>query len=144
MRRWRRVSGGGGEGCNAPLNVAFSSRSSLPGEIIGFRMAGESLRKQTVTRRRVKQLPSRPQHSHPRPTLNAAISRSLPRSPLPKEKRRGCDGRSNYQAAAEEPSRRGNRCPDGGGGGLPQAPNAARHHSVRAQQRGGVNLFISL
>lgn len=32
----------------------------------------------------------------------------------------------------------------GGSGGRPQAPNAARHDSVRAQQRGSINLFISL
>lgn len=130
----RRCGGGGGDGggggvleCNAPLNVASSS---LPGEIIGFRMVEEPLRKQTETRRRVKQPPSRPQHSHPNLTLNGAISWSLLRSPPPDEKRRGCDGRRNYEAAAEEPSRRGNRCPDrvegGGGWGWGSPPGAKR------------------
>lgn len=32
----------------------------------------------------------------------------------------------------------------GGRGGGPQAPNAARHNSVGAEQRGTINLFISL
>lgn len=117
MGGWWWVGGGGLLECNAPLNAAFSSRSSLPGRIIGLRMAEEPLRKQTAPRRRVKQPPPRPQPSHSSLTLNGAISRSLLRSPAPDEKRRGCDGRSNYEAAAEEPKLPWKQMPGQGGGG---------------------------
>lgn len=122
--------------CNAPLNVAFSSRSSLPGQIIGFRMAEEPLRKQTEPRRRVKQPPSRPQPSHSDLTLNSAISRSLLRSPAPDEKQRGCDGRSNYETAAEEPSRRGNRCLDrvGAWGAAPRRQSQTLLDTIQSER----------
>lgn len=97
-------------------------------------MAEEPLWKQTETRRRVKQPPSRPQDSHSDLTLNGTISRSLLWSP--DVKWRGCGGRSNYETTAEEQSRAGNRCPDrveGRGGRGP--PGAERCSTQFSQSR---------